>query len=623
MKRFAGCAFAFCTFLTILTISGWALADAPKLGENFARHNRTQVQWGATHLPLAAQLTYKKATYEIQAGELDQAVALLEESIRFDPGFPDAYFTLARVKLRQLDPDVLYYTVLGFRAAAGRFSTLSLFAVNALVTAALLLVMLTTIVCASFAVRYLPFLAHKIAEFLESRFNALMPRTTAFLIILMPFALIPGIVSGFCLLIVMTWHFMHRRERFMMAVLIAPLILLGVVSTKIKQFNPLADPKSFTHLAAEAMYSAGDASLIKAVEKVSVPGLEAEKHNVLGLLHYRQENFETAASHFLRAIELQPGNIMGYINLGNVYYSQEMYEKALEGYRKAAQINDADAVGQYNLAQAYIKTLLLAESSKALKKASAAGIDQVKNSYAEMAQPYVQVYPKTFTNRDLWRIARIEGGTHKTDVLSQMLQPVTRMSARISAWSLLGTLLLSMVLSRVLRKTSLTFQCSNCGQLTCDNCCEDTGGTYLCQSCASVINGVSSEKVIEALLRQRRQGVLVRRRKAIRTLTLWLPGMRDIYYGRITRGVLITLTFSFCVIQLWSKGFVVKDWHSLVTTVQTWKWVLPAAGIVITYMMSVFSKRYTEVRNYRSPSIRAKRKDGTKENGFVASGASA
>lgn len=623
MKRFARRAFAFCTFLTILTVSDWASAVPPTLGEKFARYNQTQVQWGATSLPLAAQLTYKKAIYEIQAGSMDEAAALLEQSIRFDPSFPDAYFTMSKVKFRQFDSDALYYLVLGCRVAVGRFSALSLFAVNALLTATLLLVMLTTIVCISFAVRYLPFLAHKIAEFLESRFNASLPRTTAFLIILMPFALIPGFVSGVCLLVVMTWYFMQRRERFMMTILIAPLILLGVFAPRIKQFNPLADPKSFTHLTTKAMHAAGDASLIKAVYQVSVPGLEAEKQNVLGLLHLRQENFETAASHFLRAIELRPGDIMGYINLGNVYYTQGMYEKALEGYRKAAQIDETDPVGQYNLAQAYIKTLLMAESSKALKKASAEGIDQVKNSHAEMARPFVQVYPKTFANSDLWRISRSEGGVHEADFLTQMLQPLTRMSARSSAWLLFGALLLAVVLSRAFRKSHLTFQCSNCGELTCDNCCEDTGGTYLCESCASVISGVSSDKVIEALLRQRRQGVLVRRRKAIRLLTLWLPGMRDIYYGRITRGVLITLTFSFCVIQMWSKGYLVKDWNSLVTSVGLWKWVLPAAGIVLTYAMSVLSKRYLEVRNYRSPSIRARRKDAAKDDEFTANSASA
>jgi tetratricopeptide (TPR) repeat protein len=620
--RFSVRVFAFCTLLAALAVPEWTQAVPPDLGENFAHYNKTQIQWGATTLPLAAQLTYKAAVLEIQAGDLDRANQHLQNAIRLDPGFPDAYFTLSKTKFRQYDPDALYFFVLGIRAMLGRFESQSLLAVNALLIAVLLLVMLITIVCVSFATRYLPFLAHKIAELLDHRLNATLPRATAYLIILMPFALLPGFVTGVCLLMLMVWYFMQRREKFMMTVLIVPFVLLGIFAPQLKQFNPLADAKSFTHLAAKATHSAGNAMLIQAVDHVSVPRLEAEKHIVLGQLHYRQENFDTAASHFLRAIELRPDDIMGYINLGNVYYAQGMYEKALEGYRKAAQIDDTDPVGQYNLAQAYIKTLLMAESSEALKKAAAGGIDEVKRSYTETARPLVQVYPKVFSNKDLWKFSRIEGATHETDFLSQMLQPLTRVSARASAWLLLGALMLSMVLSRAFKNKSLTFQCSNCGELTCDNCCKETGSTYLCASCAGVIEDVTSDKVTEALLRQRRQGVLVRRRRTIRTLTVWLPGMRDIYYGRVTRGVLLTLIFSFSLIQLWSRGYIVKDWNSLVTTVGLWKWALPAAGIVYTYALSVFSKRYLEVRNYRSPSIRARKKDSAKDNGFAAKSAS-
>jgi tetratricopeptide (TPR) repeat protein len=623
VKRFAGRAFAFCTFATILIVSVWATASQPQLGANFSRYNKTQVQWGATTLPIGAQLSYKSGIYEYQAGNIDAAVTHLENALAMDPGYPDAYFTLSKIKFREFDPDALYFFVLGSTSMLERFHGQSLLAVNVLFLAALLLVTLTTIISVSFAVRYLPFLAHKIAEMLEERFNAALPRTTAYFIILMPFALLPGFVSGVCLLILMTWYFMQRRERFMMLSLIAPFILLGVFAPKVKQFNPLADPASFTHLADKSMRSAGDPTLIKTIERVSIPELSAEKHNVLGLLHHRQENFDNAASHFLRAIEQKPNDIMAYVNLGNVYYSQGLYEKALEGYRKAAQIDDTDAVGQYNLAQAYIKTLLMAESSEALKAASAHGIDKVKNGYAVSARPSAQVYPRMFSNADLWRISRIEGATHDEDFLSQMLFPLTRMSARSSAWLLLGALFLAVVLSRAVKNKSLTFQCSNCGDLTCDDCCEDTGGTYLCESCAGVTEGVSSDKVIEALLRQRRQGVLVKRRKGIRFLTLWLPGMRDIYYGRLTRGVTITLTFAFCLIQVWSRGFVIKDWNSLVPSAGMWKWVVPAAGILLMYAISIFSKRYLEVRNYRSPTIRGRKKDSAKDDGQDAKSASA
>jgi tetratricopeptide (TPR) repeat protein len=574
-------------------------------------------------LPLSAQLIYIEAVTEAGKGNYDQAVVYLEQALELDPAFADAYFTLSRIKFRQFDPDALFYLVQGIQTASKRFSTQSLLAVNGLLIATMLLVILVTVASISFAVRYLPFPAHKVAEFLKNRFNAAAPGTTAIFLLLLPFALLPGFVSGVCLLIVMTWYFMSRREKMLMAALLVPFVLLGIFSPKIKQFNPLADPGSFTHLAAKAMYSPGNTALITAVERMDVPGLEAEQHNVLGLLHYRQENHDSAAAHFLRAIELKPDAVMAYINLGNVYFSQAMYEKALEGYRKAAQVDDSDAAGQYNLAQAYIKSLLMAESSKALRKAASGGIDDLKKSYAVAAQPHIQVFPKTFSNAELWQMARVEGLGHENDFISEILQPLFRTSAPTGAWFFIGTLLFVILLGGALRKKNLTFQCSNCGELTCDTCCTETGSTYLCRPCASVVDGVSSDKVIEALLRQRRQGVLVRRRKGIRLFTLWLPGMRDFYYGRIARGTILTVIFALSAIQLWSRGLIVNDWNSLVIPEGWWRWVIPLAGITIAYLYSILTKRYLEVRNYRSSSKGSTRKDGIKENAVLTRSASA
>lgn len=42
----------------------------------------------------------------------------------------------------------------------------------------------------------------------------------------------------------------------------------------------------------------------------------ADIHNLLGFCHYKQEDFETAVSHFSRAIELEPASAIDFFNLG-------------------------------------------------------------------------------------------------------------------------------------------------------------------------------------------------------------------------------------------------------------------------------------------------------------------
>jgi hypothetical protein len=371
----------------------------------------------------------------------------------------------------------------------------------------------------------------------------------------------------------------------------------------------MAQPHSFVMCAAESMTAPGSARQIAEITEADAPGLAAEKHNVLGILQMRQENYNAAASHFLKAIEAKPSDAVAYINLGNVYYRQGLHEKALEGYRKAEQLAPRDPVGQYNLAQAYIKTLLLAESSTALKSAAANGIERVKASYTSEALDHAPVYTATFSNRRLWGIAAIEGSSSTTAVVSDGLRPIARFGLRTSAALMILALVIAIVIRRLIHPKHLAFQCSNCGDLTSEANCNGERGTFICGPCAERIANVSSDKVIDALLRQRRQKVLVQRRRAIRFMTVWIPGVRDIFYGRLARGVTLATIFSISLLQIWARGYLIEDWNSLLYPTPPWKWILPAAGIVISYAMSVFARRYKEVRNYRTPSFRRKMAD--------------
>lgn len=591
--------------VSVVLVAGFDSACAQSEAENIARYESSLLQWGATTFTLPAHIEYRLGLDKAGNGEKDAAVAHLERAILLDPQFPDPYFALSWLEFRRFSPSALFHFVSGVRAITRNFHAQRLLAVNFLVIGTLLLVMVSSIVCIAFGIRYLPFVAYRLAEFLSNHFNALAARVAAFLIVLVPFAVFPSFVTGFCLLLIMAWHFMQRREKLTMALLIAPFVVIAIFASYIDRFATLANPNSFVSLASEATSSAGDAKLISRVTNTEAPGLEMEKQNVLGILLLRRGNFDFAASHFLKAIELAPNHPMAYVNLGNVYYIQGSYEKALEGYRKAERLAPDDAVGQHNLAQAYIKTLLLAESSKALNKASKKGIERVKNSYAPESRAATIVYAKTFSPLQLWRIASVEGAHTDVHMLDAILRPVARFGVRTSAILMALALMAVLMIRRVLRQSHLAFQCSNCGELTSEATCNSERGTFICGPCASAIENVSSDKVIEALLRQRRQSIVVRRRRGVRFVTMWLPGIRDIFYGKILRGLLLALLFSFSLIQIWSRGYVIEDWTALVYTTALWKWAVPAAGIVLSYILSLFGRQYLEVRNYRIASFRS------------------
>jgi Tfp pilus assembly protein PilF len=580
---------AFCTIL-LAAMSIAQVGHGTALSDSYSDYREEQIARGAQTFPLAAQLLQERALRTLQEGDPRAAEKMLVQASEMDPNYPDPYFTLAKIKARQLSSDTFYYLTRAVATLLDNFRYQRLLVLNGILFTVLGAALIALIFCIAFTLKYLPFTAHKLAEILERRGNIALPKLSAYLLLVIPFALFPGLITGLSVMILISWMYMLRREKLITILIILPFLGLGFFDHHLQQYAPLADPTSLTSRIAAANDSPGDDRLIAAIEAKPAGALAVEKDLALGLLHLRSEQFLPAATYFLRAISKDPENLMAYVNLGNVYYLQGDYEKALEGYRKASALDSLDAVCQYNLAQAYIKTFLLAESSDALKRASASGIDEVKKSFASKALKYFPVYPKTFSDRDLWRISMIEGETYMGGHLWSILLPITRFTPRLSAWLLTCALLLSLLFLRMINRRKLAFQCANCGELTCDGCCKDEDGRDFCESCAEAVEGVSSEKVISALLRRRRQAVIVKRRKSVRLLTSLVPGVRDIYYGRIMRGAAIAALFSFSLILLWSRGMIIQEWNTIATQVPAWKLFFYAGTGLFAIVLSIFSK---------------------------------
>ncbi len=597
---------AICTLLACLALSP-ASASVELDEENVAAFDAAQLASGATALPVGAQVWYREGVTAYNARNFDRAEDCLSRAMQLNPSLPDAYYTMAKVKVRRFNPDALYYAVLGLKANLRAFQAQQVLAYNLFAMILLTLVLTTTIVAVAIALRYLPFVAFGISDLLRVRFNAAAPKLTAYLLVIAPFLIYPSIVTALAILVVVAWGFMHKRERFAVSMLLVPIITVGFTAPQLKLLNVLGNPTSATSQIDRAMTSTGNISQIRKLEQVNIPEVEAEKQVALGMLHSRLGNYDAATNHYLASIRAKPDNSVAYINLGNMFYDLGAYEKALEGYRKAEQIDPVDPVGQYNLAQAFIKTLLMAESTKALRAARSLGIEDVTALFSAPLVAQMAVYPRGYTASDMWRIALAEAPSASPVLLGGMLQPVMRMPAQTAAIILLASMLLSLVLMKVLPKRFLAFQCANCGAITSERTCNQDHGMLICYSCATTVAGVSSDRVLEALLRQRRHGVLVKRRRAARWQTNWLPGVRAAVYGKLGRGITLAALFSVSLLQLWSRGYLVKDWQMINTPTPWWQWVLPALGIILSYLWSFAAKPIKEVRNQRKPNAKLRR----------------
>ena len=621
LKRFSWKGFAFCTIFFLAPVIAAADGQQSSAGHTNYTARLDLRPTGAQTFPLTAQLSHRRALQALESGNTEEAEQLLVKALEMDPGYAGPYFTLTRIKAQQLSSDTFYYLSKALITVATNFHYQRLMVLNAILFFLFFAAAMASVFCLAFTIKYLPFVAHKLKEMLVKRFDIALPRLSTYLLLLIPFALLPGFVTGIAVLIVFSWGFMLKREKLLTVVMVLPFLATGFFSGHINRFAPAADPTSLSSRIAAANQAYGDPRLIAEIEGIPAGALKIEKDLTLGLLHLRAENFMPAASHFLEAIAEDSDNQMAYVNLGNVYYLQGEYNKSLEGYRKAAALDTTDAICQYNLAQGYIKTLLLAESSLALRSASASGIEKIKQSYAPAALKNFPVYPKPFSAGELWRITAVESETYQGGGLDNVLVSLTRFTSRMSAWILLVALILAVMIFHFIDPRRLTFQCTNCGELTCNDCCSEDRGGYYCQGCSEAIDGVFSEKVIDALLRQRRHAVIVKRRKSVRLITSLIPGVRDLYYGHIMRGVSNAALFSLALVFLWTRGSLIGNWMSLFTAMPMWKIIAAVAAIVLSYLFSIFGKSTYSSKSFRSPGSRTRVKEHHVDNSSAGAAA--
>ncbi|MCI0453003.1 MAG: hypothetical protein L0Z51_11555, partial [Candidatus Latescibacteria bacterium] len=237
------------------------------------------------------------------------------------------------------------------------------------------------------------------------------------------------------------------------------------------------------------------------------------------------------------------------------------------------------------------------------------GLEHSRDAIAEPARARMAVYPKTYSSAQLWRIAAVEGKYHNPALLTNLMETLTGHPTTVSAGIMLVAMILAVIVSKSLKSRKLAFQCANCGDLTCEGCCNDELGSVICHACGQAVAGVSSDRVLEALLRQRRQSVIVRRRKSIRWSTVWLPGLRHVFYGRFISGFVVAAVFAASAFALWTRGNVFPYWDSVEFKTPLWMWIVPGLGVVVAYMVALLSRQLFEARNTRTVTVRGSHAD--------------
>ncbi|MBI4719911.1 MAG: hypothetical protein HY770_01495, partial [Chitinivibrionia bacterium] len=135
MKRYASCILAFCTVAALLTLGANASPARASNDTHLDAYKRKQLSRGAAQLPVVAQVLYRQAMAALEDGKKQEAEDLLLQAVRMNPDFPDAYFTLARLKGLSFDGEALFFLARAFDSIRRSFHYQSLLAVNGILFA--------------------------------------------------------------------------------------------------------------------------------------------------------------------------------------------------------------------------------------------------------------------------------------------------------------------------------------------------------------------------------------------------------------------------------------------------------------------------------------------------------
>lgn len=125
------------------------------------------------------------------------------------------------------------------------------------------------------------------------------------------------------------------------------------------------------------------------------------KYNEVGIKALQDGAYEKAVEAFMQAIEEEPNDAIGYINLGNVFASLGDAEKGEPFFQQAIILDPEAGTAYYGLANLYYNKERYEEAAKLYEQAIRKGVDQADAHFmlgkslermdkAKLALPYMQ-----------------------------------------------------------------------------------------------------------------------------------------------------------------------------------------------------------------------------------------
>jgi tetratricopeptide (TPR) repeat protein len=540
-----------------------------------------------------AQAAYRDAHAMLASGNQAEAIRLLDAASDFDPEFPDAHFTLARVLLLRDPGRAVGELNEAFRILLTSYPWQRYLLANTLT--ALLVVWIVSLLLAlvGIALRHLPHMVHITRELLSPKSNAGV-QAAATAIPLTPVLWGLGAVPTVTIYTGLLSFRFSKREALLAALFLASVLLvvggLDYVAPWVGA-PTLDEPSLLVNRAVSSGYDPDLASALLAWQ--SRDPSQALFPFALGTMARRSGDLDLSERELTQAAVVQPRTGWILNNLGNVYFAREDYPRARETYEAAAAADPGAVEPHYNLAQVYTKQLMFAEASREQSRASAIAFDRVRD-FSKISAPQLNrtVMDAAPPTKSLWALAQHAAPVVGSAALAgnRFLRWLTSLApaAPFALVFLPAVFLLFAGLGQALGRGLATLHCSNCQKIVCRRCVRRMQQRAFCNECFQSVKDLKSTEFTRLLLTKRDRSATRRRTVGHAALTLILPGAGQMLRGAALSGFFAILVMTTAAVLLVSNGAILPSLDVLPFGVSDWTKRIPLFLLfVLTYAITV------------------------------------
>ncbi|MGE5179425.1 MAG: tetratricopeptide repeat protein [Bacteroidota bacterium] len=499
-------------------------------------------------LPLA-QACYRLALERSAAGERADAIRLLEAASAFDPDYPDAHFTVARLVLTSDPGRAVGEVTEAFRILGRSYPWQRHLLANT--ATALVVVWMVSLLLAVIGIvlRHLPHLVHVLEESLGAR-GSRAGAIGATLIAIGPALWGLGAAATAAVFAGLLSFRFGKREALLVLVFVASALALAGWQGSVAPWagSPRLDDPSL--LVDRALHSGYDGDLAR-----SLQSWEAKDTNeplfpfALGTLRRRGGDLNGATEQLTVAAVLRPNTPWILTELGNVYFAREDYARARQLYESAAAADPGAVEPHFNLAQVYTKQLLFAEASREQSRASALAFDKVRD-FTRIGAPQLNrtVMDARPPVEAFWALAARTGPHRGPAAVAENRYLAFALSlappAPFALVFLPALFLIFAGIGQVLGRGLATLHCSNCQKIVCRRCVHRMQQRAFCDDCFRTVKDLKSMEFTRLLLTRRDRSASRRRTIGQALLTFLLPGGGQMLRGAPLSGFFALLVMS-------------------------------------------------------------------------------